>query len=492
MVQRNTYPFLRLGLLAFAALLIHGYHFGVEDGEIYIPAAQKLANRALYPFAPEFFLHHERLSIFGRVVAGLTQLTHLPIDWSIFFWYVVCLFGMIVSCWLIAAACFTSARARWSATLVTTAVLTMPATNTALLLWDPYLTARSFSTPLTLISLGFLLQRRYLAAAVAGVLTGLFHPQMVAYLAVLAAVIYVTERRKARERQSAPVLYSAAGILPTGFALRPATGAYREALYTRDYYFLYNWEWYHWLGMIAPLAILAWFWRGKLRGTTRAFSMLSFAMIPFGLISIVAAAIISSSPIFDNFVRLQPLRTFHLITIVFVVLLAGVFGEFAGKARPWMIAGLAGGLAAGMFYVGRATYPDSPQVELPSKTSANPWVNTLLWIRHNTPVNAVFAVDSHYMHDKGVDAHGFRAVSERSDLADYYKDSGAASLFPVLADEWKAMSEATTGLDHFSKQDFERLRAAYPEVSWTVVHGAAPAGLQCPFNQQGYAVCRIQ
>lgn len=493
MIQRyrEKFPFLRLLSLTLAALAVHGYHMGVEDCETYIPAAKKLLNPALYPFAPEFFLDHEHLSIFGSVVAGLAKLLHMPIDWAIFIWYVACLFGMITACWLIAAACFTTSRARWSATLIITAVLTMPAANTALLLMDPYLTARSFSTPLTLIALGGLLQRRYMLAGVATLITGLFHPQMVAYLAVLAVVIYVTEQQKARSKQPVPVMASGVAILPTGFDFKPATGAYHEALYTRDYFFLYNWEWYHWLGMLAPLAILAWFWRGKLRGTTRAFSMLSFVMIPFGLISIVAAAAVCSSPLFDNFVRLQPLRTFHLITIVFVLLLGGVFGEFAGNKRPWAIAGLAGCLAFGMFFVGRATYPHSQQIELPAATSPNAWVNTLLWVRKNTPVDAVFAVDSHYLRDDGTDAHGFRAVAERSSLADYYKDSGAASLFPTLADEWKQMSTATTGLNHFKAQDFQRLKSEYPAVSWTVVRGPAPDGLQCPYNQQGYAVCQI-
>ncbi len=493
MVQRKSFPLLRLSSVAFAALLIHGYHFGVEDGEIYIPAAKKLLHPRLYPFAPEFFLDHEHLSIFGWVVAGSSKVTHLPIDWTIFVWYVVCLFGMVCACWLIAGACFTSLRARWSATLVVTAVMTMPATNTALLLMDPYLTARSFSTPLTLIALGALLERRYALAGMAAVVTGLFHPQMVAYLVVLAVVIQVTERSRARASEPAPAIAAGAvGILPTGFTVHPATGAYREALYTRDYYFLYNWEWYHWLGMLAPLAILAWFWKGNVRGTTRAFSLLSFVMIPFGIISIAAAMLVCSSPAFENFVRLQPLRTFHLITIVFVVLLGGVFGEYAGKKRPWAIASLAGMLAAGMFFVGRATYPDSPQVELPSATSPNAWVNTLLWIRHNTPEDAVFAVDAHYMRENGVDAHGFRAVSERSAMADAVKDSGAASLFPSLAPEWKQMSEATTGLNHFTRADFERLKQGFPEIDWTVIHGAAPAGMDCPHQLQGYTVCRIK
>jgi hypothetical protein len=112
-------------------------------------------------------------------------------------------------------------------------------------------------------------------------------------------------------------------------------------------------------------------------------------------------------------------------------------------------------------------------------------------VRHNTPKDAIFAIDSHYFKAPGTDMHGFRAISERSALADYYKDSGAVSLFPALADSWKAMSTATTGLNHFQKPDFERLREEYPQVSWTIVRGQAPAELDCPFTQSPYVVCKL-
>jgi hypothetical protein len=473
-------------------LFIHGYHLGVEDCETYLPAAKKLLNPALYPFAPEFFLTHEHLSIFGSVVAESSRLTGIPIDWAIFAWFMLGIFGMLVSCWMLARACFTSSRAWWCSTLVMTAVLAMPATNTALLLMDPYLTARSFSTPLTLFALGGLLERKYVRAGVATLLTGLFHPQMVVYLIGLSVLMWVMERARANVKEPVPVMASAIGILPAGFHLTPASGAYREALYTRDYFFLYNWEWYHWLGMLAPLAILAWFWRGKLRGTSTLFAKLSFAMLPFGLVSIAAAMVISFTPDLDTFARLQPLRTFHLITIVFVVLIAGVFGEYVAKNRAWATGALAAGLAVGMFFVARATYPNSSRIELPSRTSSNGWVRTLLWIRQNTPIDAVFAVDSRYLRDDDTDAHGFRAIAERSALADYYKDSGAASLFPQLAGEWKQMSEATNGLNHFNGADFRRLKSQYAPVSWTVIHGTAPQGLACPYQDSGYAVCRVQ
>ena len=112
-------------------------------------------------------------------------------------------------------------------------------------------------------------------------------------------------------------------------------------------------------------------------------------------------------------------------------------------------------------------------------------------MRTHTPENAVFALDADYLHDPAIDQHGFRALSERSSLADHGKDGGAASIFPALADSWKQQSTATHGLNHFGVQDFTRLRAAYPVVSWTVIHGAAPEGLHCPYQQDGFAVCQL-
>jgi hypothetical protein len=484
-------PVLRLGLLTVVAVAIHGYHLGVEDGEIYIPAAKKLLNPSLYPYAAEFFFSHARLSIFGFVLAWTARLLHLSMDWTVFLWYIATTFFLLVSCWLLTAKAFPAQCARWSSVMVITAVLTMPATNTGLLLMDPYLTARSFSTPLTLAALTCFVSHRHGLACFTTLLTALFHPQMAAYPVLLAVVLWLVELyAPAQQRQTAPVI-SCIAALPISFHLAPAQEPYREALYARDFFFLSNWTWYHWLGLLAPLAIMAWFAKGKLQGTTQAFQRLSFALIPFGVISILAAAVVSSSHSLDSLAPLQPLRCFHLITLIFMLFLGGVFGEYVAKTRPWAIAAVCIPLAVGMFFVNRATYPNSPHIEAPwSKTSPNAWVNTLLWIRTNTPTDAVFAVDSRYFKDEGVDVHGFRALSERSTLADYFKDSGVVAIFPNLAPEWKKMSNATYGLNHFRAGDFARLARQYP-VTWTMIHGPAPDGIICPYQRDGYAVCII-
>jgi MFS family permease len=484
-------PLFRLAALTVAAVVIHGYHLGVDDGEIYVPAARRLLNSKLYPLAPEFFLSHAHLSLFSPTLAWTARLTHLSIDWTVFAWYVATLFGMIFACWRLAAACFESPRARWCAVLVMTAVVSMPATNTGLLLMDPYLSARSFSTPLTIFALACILEAQYVRAAIAVLLTATVHPQMVVYLLFLICVMWVMERSKRKTSPRVATFASFVFFIPGGFQLAPATGPYQEALYSRDFYFIANWHWYHWLGMLAPLAFLAWFWRANLRGTRPGFARLSFALIPFGLLSIVAALIFSSSHAFDMFARTQPLRTFHLITVVFVLLLSGVVGEYAARSSPWVIGAIALPLACGMYFVQEQTYPYSPHVELPSSTSPNAWVNTLLWIRSNTPENAVFAVDSRYfLHDK-VDQHGFRAISARSELADYFKDGGVVAIFPFLAPEWKQMSDATYGLNHFTLAQFRTLRQQYPEVGWTVIYGAPPPEMNCPYQRDSYSVCHM-
>jgi hypothetical protein len=486
-------PYLRLALITAGAIGIAGYHLGVDDGGIYIPAAEKLLHPALFPYGTEFFQSHERLSFFAPTLAWTARLTHLSIDWTILLWYVLTTFALLVSCWLLASACFTTSRARWASVLVMATILTMPATNTGLVLMDPYLTARSFSTPLSLLALAALLTRRYGLGAILVLVTAAFHPLMASYVVIPAALLWMMERSRVSAPEPVPVCGVVLSIIPVGFNLAPAQGAYREALYSRDFFFLSRWTWYHWLGLLAPLAFLVWFWKGNFRGVTQQFNRMSFVLVPFGFVSIVAGAMISSTHDLDMYARLQPLRCFHLITLIFMLLLAGLIGEYTrGKKLSWVLPALLTGLTVGMSYVSYASYPNSPRIEVPGlSTTSNAWLEATGWIRDNTPQNAIFAVDAHYIEVDGVDLHGFRALAERSSLADYYKDGSVVTIFPNLATEWKQMTDATTGLNSFSAEQFTRLAHQYP-VTWTVIHGAAPSGMYCPYDHQGYAVCQIR
>src|SRR5579883_2621402 len=71
-----------LAALAGAAVLVHGYHLGVDDAEIYVPGIKKAADPDLYPFGAEFFQHHANLSLFPNLVGdrrdGFTSRRILP------------------------------------------------------------------------------------------------------------------------------------------------------------------------------------------------------------------------------------------------------------------------------------------------------------------------------------------------------------------------------------------------------------------------------
>jgi hypothetical protein len=206
--------------------------------------------------------------------------------------------------------------------------------------------------------------------------------------------------------------------------------------------------------------------------------------------STVAGLILTFVPPLENYTRLQPMRSFHLVYAAFFVLLGGLAGEFIlRKSRLRWFAFFAP-VAIGMWIFQSVSYPYSRHIELPGSDGASSWVAAFHWIRSHTPQDAVFALDPNYLAADGDDQHGFRAVAERSALADNLKDSGAVSLFPQIAEDWKSQVEAQAGWEHFQLSDFQRLAGQYP-VSWVVVRRPAVAGLECPYQNKDLAVCRI-
>ena len=244
------------------------------------------------------------------------------------------------------------------------------------------------------------------------------------------------------------------------------------------------------MGVIAPLAVLLWLSTAALRGTTAAFRALARALIPFGLAFTAAAVALSLPANLENYARLQPMRAFHLVYVIFFLLLGGLIGEYALRNKAWRWIGLFVPLAGCMWLLQWNSYPSSLHVEWPGLRAWNTWNSAFLWIRGHTPKEAVFALDPNYMLRPGEDQHGFRAIAERSVLADNIKDSGAVSLFPELADRWKSQVEAQKGWEHFQLRDFRNLAKSYP-VTWVVTRQPGPAFLPCPYENTGVAVCRI-
>jgi hypothetical protein len=117
-------------------------------------------------------------------------------------------------------------------------------------------------------------------------------------------------------------------------------------------------------------------------------------------------------------------------------------------------------------------------------------VQAFEWVRDNTPPDAIFALDPHYMHIPGEDENGFRAVAQRSKLADWSTDAGAVTMFPPMAEEWLKQVQAQSGWRAFQLQDFRQLHGRYG-VNWIVLQQPGVPNLQCPYENQTVKVCRV-
>jgi hypothetical protein len=144
-----------------------------------------------------------------------------------------------------------------------------------------------------------------------------------------------------------------------------------------------------------------------------------------------------------------------------------------------------------MFKLEVAAYPASPHIERPGVRYQGAWLNSFLWIRDHTPKDALFALDAEYFSKPGVDLHGFRAVAERSMLADHQKDGGAASVFPELAERWKRGEFEFNQIGcTFSEDRLQALRTQWRQLGASGKFNSLD-GVVCPYSNGQMRVCRI-
>ena len=90
----------------------------------------------------------------------------------------------------------------------------------------------------------------------------------------------------------------------------------------------------------------------------------------------------------------------------------------------------------------------------PGTRLTNPWLQAFAWIRINTPTDAYFAMDPHYLEAPGEDYHSFRALAERSQLADAVKDTAVVTQVPELGPAWEKQVDAQAGWRKFQARRF--------------------------------------
>ncbi len=471
-----------LVLLTVAALFVHGYHPWAEDAEIYLPGVEKLLNPQLFPFNAQFFQSHAHLTLFPNLIASSVRLSHLPLPYALFFWHLVSIFLLLYACWELAGKCFDNRVARYAGVALVAVLLTLPVAGTALYIMDEYLNPRNLTAFVGVLAIAKFLDRKYVAAALLLVFGAAIHPLMSAFAISFCFLLIFMEKFEDGWRV-------AACLLPFGF-LDPPSTAYHQVAISHSYHYPMRWQWYEWLGVIGPIVILWWFSRVARSRRMRNLELMSRALVVYEIVFVAAALVVSVPSRFESLARLQPMRSLHLFYIMFVLFAGGMLGQFVLKNHWWRWLALFLPLGAGMFYGQRSLFPASAHIEWPGSSPRNPWVQAFEWARDNTPTDAIFALDPYHMHIRGEDENGFRAIAQRSMLADGVKDSGAVTMFPPMAEMWLEQVQSQNGWQKFQAQDFRRLQAQYG-VNWVVLQQTGLADLHCPYENLTVKVCQV-
>lgn len=482
----NLLPTLILTILGFAVM---GYHPGAEDDGVYLTAVKADLRPTLFPHDSDFFRLQLQATQFDSWMAHFVHITGLSIAWAELIWQFIGLFLILWACRSIAEHLFSDKAAQWGAVAMVAAMFTLPVAGTALYLVDQHLHPRNLATALTMLAISRILAGKRWQALPLLLLSIVLHPIMGALGISFCVILALTAMEPAPVAMRV-VRHTVASVMPLGWVFEPPSAAWRQALNTRTYFYLSRWTWYELLGAIAPSILFFLLWRITARRGDTRLSRFALAVFSFAVFQQIVAFIVLGPPSFIRLMPFQPMRFLQLV-YVFLCLVGGAFlGKYLLRKKVWRWAVFLAIANGGMFFAQRQLFAGTTHIEMPNSPTGNIWLQAFDWIRVNTPEDAYFAMDPNYMAAPGEDYHSFRALAERSMLADNIKDTSVATQVPSLAPIWQEEQTAMAGWSHFQLSDFERLKAQFG-VNWVIVSYPPPGSMPCPWHNGSLSVCRI-
>jgi hypothetical protein len=479
-------------LFTVGGFVVMGYHPGFEDDGVYLAAVKADLNPSLYPHDSAFFRLQMQATVFDGSMARFVRWTGVPLARAELFWQFVALFLTLWACRRIAVLLFDQERARWAGVAMVAAMFTLPVAGTALNIADQHLHPRNLATALVLMAVAAVMgEKRWWAVPLLG-MAFLLHPIMAALGGAFCAFLVLALREGAPFRLG-EVRGAFCLAVPLGWVFAPSSESWRLAAASRSYFSVYRWVWYEWLGAVAPLVLfwaLSWAARRWKQPCDERLSRFALAVFAYGVFQLVVAMALLAPDALARIRPLQPMRFLHLVYVFMALICGGLLGRFLLGIRAWRWGVYLLLINGGMFLAVWETVDVGVHLEMPWMKTANPWLQAFEWVRGNTPTEAYFALDPRYLAAPGEGFHGFRALAERSMLADGIKDTAVVTEVPSLAPVWHEQQLALAGWKDFRLADFERLKGQFG-VDWVVVSYPAAPGLDCRWHNGTVAVCRV-
>jgi hypothetical protein len=245
-------------------------------------------------------------------------------------------------------------------------MLTVPVAGTSMMLMDPYVSARSISTPCSLLALVALIDmvqqiksckrpsyRSVILAIASLLIAAAVHPLIAGYAlgCTLTLAIAALTNGRMRWALSAGLWFASIAIAVCLLTLAPLRGGgYSLVVATRTYWFLNCWHWYEVFGLAAPLLVIAMaFSRTK---PSEATQWLSYMCLVMGALAVIVALLFARSGM-SNFAvaRLQPLRVFQIVYVITLLIVGTALGKYVLKRSAWRWGALIGSIGSLMMFV---------------------------------------------------------------------------------------------------------------------------------------------
>src|SRR5207244_2087721 len=243
------------------------------------------------------------MSIVHQHLVATQRVFHFPFSVDILILYLLSVFLTLLACWRISRECFREPEARWAGVLTVAALLTIPVAGTSLYIADQYLTSRSLVTFAVLFAIESALNRRRTSWFVWSAIALCLHPLMAAFGISLSVIVWWMGRGILKDQSFVAI----GAAFPVLNLLPVASHAYQQAVETRSYFFILRWQWYEWVGAVAPLLLLWLIGRWSARRSLRSAQTLANAVIVYSIIYLVATLIITIPARFETAARLQPM-----------------------------------------------------------------------------------------------------------------------------------------------------------------------------------------
>lgn len=477
-----------------------GYHPGAEDDSIYLTSIKFDLHPTLFPHDAAFFQLQMRTSIFDTWMAQFVHFTGISVSWAELIWQFISVFLVVWAARDIISQLFDETAERWAGIAMFVAMFTLPVAGTALYIMDQYLHPRGPATAMVLFGVSRILAGKRWQAVPFVVLAFVLHPLMGALGISFCCVLTLTlseplheQIRSWRSRSVAEtpdVATPLASVMPFGWVFNPPSQIWLEIMRSRHWFRLYEWTWYEWLGVVGPLVLFWLIARLARKSGNIVLSRFAIAVLIYGIFQQALAMIVLGPTALIGLSTFEPMRYLHLIYI-FLTLVGGAYlGKYVLQLHVWRWALFLLMANSVMFIAQRQLFAATEHLELPGRSTTNPWLQAFEWVRLNTPQNAYFALGPDYMAAPGEDYHSFRALAERSVLADSIKDASVVTKVPDLGPEWHKQTDAQAGWATFRLRDFQRLKNEFG-VNWVLVSFPQQFGLDCHWHNETVSVCEI-